>query len=85
MEVKIESPSKDTLIKSYNHFATSNQILTQRVQFYFEEFDGVKLLVEFNKMMADNLKAQIDKIEAEEAKNVEAEPSKEAVGTSSKN
>lgn len=56
----------DQLKKAHDLYVTTVQILTQRVQFYAEEFDAVKQLVEFHKALAKDLNEKIKALEPKE-------------------
>lgn len=71
----VEAMSLVQLKKVHDFYVTQHQILSQRVQFYAEEFDGVKELIDFNRDMAIKLKAII---EAKEPKAENVEESKGA-------
>lgn len=63
----------DELKKLHDYHATVIQIITQRVQFYVEEFQGVSELVEFYKKMCIELKSKIEALEKEQS-DVKEEP-----------
>lgn len=56
----------DQLKKAHDLYVTTVQILTQRVQFYAEEFEGVKRLIEFHTAVAKDLKEKIEALEPKE-------------------
>lgn len=59
----------DDLKKIHDYHATQSHILKTRVQFYYEEFDGIKELVAFSDGMAKELSEKIKTLSlAEEAK-----------------
>jgi len=62
----------DELKKLHDYHATVCQILTQRVQFYVEEFEGVQNLVQFYSKMCAELKIKIEAAEKEQS-NVKEE------------
>lgn len=53
----------DNLKKVHDFYATTIQILTQRVQFYAEEFDAVKAMLEFYHLQLLEIKKQIAELE----------------------
>lgn len=53
---------------AHDHCINAHQIITQRTQFYSEEFDAVKGCTEFLKEMASKLRAQIEALEPKEEK-----------------
>lgn len=62
-----KSPDKAELLKqqkaAHDYIATAIQILTTRVQFYVEEFEGTHQSVQFLRNMLAQIKADIEKIE----------------------
>ena len=63
------------LKKAHDLYATTHHILHTRIQFYAEEFDGVKALLDFYKKLTDDLKLKISELEPEnkeEPKEIEA-------------
>lgn len=56
------------LKKAHDYYVTVVMILSSRVQFYSEEFQSVTELIEFNKKMAQDLKAKIEDLETKEVK-----------------
>ena len=61
-----ESTELERLKKAHDLYVTTFQILTHRVQFYAEEFDGVKELIDFHKRMAHDLRSKIEALEPKE-------------------
>lgn len=59
-------PSIDQLKSVHDLYATTVQILTQRVQFYAEEFDGVNKLIQFYLEQMKELKAKIGEAPVED-------------------
>lgn len=53
----------DALKKSHDYYATAIQLLTTRVQYFHEEFQGVANVVQFLTHFRDTLKAEIEQIE----------------------
>lgn len=53
----------DTLKSSHDYFASAVQVLSTRVQFYAEEFQGVANTINFLAALRDKVKADIEKIE----------------------
>lgn len=69
MEQKTEL---EQLKLAHDYYVTALQILTQRTQFYAEEFEAVGNLVKFFQTMAKELKSKIEAIEPKkEGENVE--------------
>ena len=56
------------LKKAHDYYITVAMILSSRVQFYAEEFQGVTEIIEFNKKMAQDLKVKIEELEPKEVK-----------------
>ena len=48
---------------AHDYIATAVQVLTTRVQFYVEEFEGIHQTISFLKNMLAQIKADIEKIE----------------------
>jgi hypothetical protein len=70
-QTEVLKPSIDQLKKFHDFYVTSAQILSQRIQFYVEEFDTVKELVEFHKNMALKIREDIEKLEPKKEENGE--------------
>lgn len=58
----------DKLKVAHDHCLNAHQIITQRTQFYTEEFDAVKGCADFLKEMATKLRGQIESLEPKEEK-----------------
>lgn len=61
----------NALKQSHDLFATAIQVLTTRVQYFHEEFEGIDKTVQFLRVLRDQTKTDIEKIEPpkpEEAK-----------------
>jgi len=67
-EESVNKEQIDTLKKTHDYYITMAQILSQRVQFYAEEFDGVKELISFCKIIAETVKKSIDALEPKDEK-----------------
>lgn len=62
------------LKNAHDHYANSIQILTQRVQYYPEEFQTVSNTVEFLSTLKNQVKSEIEKytpVTTEEAKEAQ--------------
>lgn len=57
------------LKEAHDYYVTTVEILSQRIQFYAEEFDAVKNMIAFFKQMAMDLRLKIQSME----------PTKEAI------
>lgn len=64
-------PSINDLKKLHDIHATTINILTSRIQFYFEEFKGVQEMIQLYTGLCEQLKKQIEELE-KESKNVES-------------
>lgn len=53
----------DSLKSSYDYFASAVQVLSTRVQFYAEEFQGVANTINFLSTLRDQVKTKIEEIE----------------------
>lgn len=53
----------DALKRAHDHYATAIQILTQRVQYYHEEFNAVQQMVAFFTHLKDHAYQAVIKIE----------------------
>ena len=72
-EVKTIDPKLNKLndLKAmYDHNATVHMMYSDRFQFYSSEFVAVQQIINFCKNMCDNLKEEIDRLEAELPKEV---------------
>ena len=63
----MDQNSIEALKKAHDHYVNAHQIITQRTQFYAEEFEAVQGCTAFLKRMAISLKEQIEKLEKESA------------------
>lgn len=66
-----EKTQLETMKSSHDYFSTAVQILTTRVQFYAEEFQGVSNTINFLSTLRDTLKADIEKIEPKQEAKTE--------------
>lgn len=57
---------------AHDYIATAVQILTTRVQYLHEEFEGVHTTVQFLRNMRDQITKDIEKIEPPKAKEAKA-------------
>lgn len=75
-----KSPDKAELLKqqkaAHDYITTAIQILTTRVQFYVEEFEGTHQSVQFLRNMLAQIRADIEKIEPskQEEKKAKTKP-----------
>lgn len=53
----------DSLKKSHDYYATAIQLLTTRIQYYHEEFQGVANTIQFLTHFRDTLRKEIELIE----------------------
>lgn len=53
----------DGLKKAHDYFATAVSLLTTRVQFYHEEFQGASNVVQFLSTLRDDAKAKVEQLE----------------------
>ena len=65
----LETLTVDQLKKTHDFYITVAQILSQRIQFYAEEFTAVTELINFNKDMAKKLAEIIESLEAKKEEN----------------
>lgn len=70
-------PSQDEVLKqkknAHDYIATAVQVLTTRVKFFHEEFEGIFQTVQFLRNMRDQIRKDIELIEPPK---VESEPAK---------
>jgi hypothetical protein len=64
---------------AHDHCVNAHQIITQRTQFYSEEFDAVKGCAEFLKEMALKLRGQIEALVPKEDEKVADEQNDQTV------
>lgn len=73
MSEKSKKVDQSELLKqkkaAHDYIATAVQILTTRVQFYAEEFEGIHQTVSFLKNMLAQIRTDIEKIEPPKAKD----------------
>lgn len=62
-DVKLEE-----LKKVHDYYALTLQILRTRIQFYFEEFEGVKELDGFYSKLVADIRANIEELEPKQEK-----------------
>lgn len=75
----IEGIEIEKLKVAHDHCVNAHQIITQRTQFYSEEFDAVKGCAEFLKEMALKLRGQIEALEPKEEEKVADEQNDQTV------
>lgn len=66
MSAAVESSQEDVLKQkkaAHDYIASAVQVLTTRVQFYHEEFDGIFQTVQFLRNMRDQIRKDIELIE----------------------
>lgn len=73
-----EVNSKETVLKAkkeaHDYVATAVQVMTTRVQFFYEEFEGVHQSVQFLRSFRDQIAKEIHELEP--PTQAEAEPAK---------
>lgn len=52
-----------SLKAAHDHFATAIQVLTTRVQYFHEEFQGISNVVHFLSVLRDDAKKKVEEIE----------------------
>ena len=57
------TPELSTLKKTHDYYATIAHVFKTRVQWYHEEFEGVKELISFAELMCSKIKSDIDVLE----------------------
>jgi hypothetical protein len=69
MEHEQQVLSIEELKKSHDFYVITVQILSQRIQFFAEEFDAIKSLIQFHQAMIKALAKKIDALEPKEPKD----------------
>jgi hypothetical protein len=71
--IDVKPNELNELKKIHDLYATTHHILCTRIQFYAEEFEGVKALLDFYKKLTEDLKLKIEELEPKEEPKAEAE------------
>lgn len=59
----VEELAVDQLKTAHDVYVTTAQILSQRIQFFAEEFESITAIVNFHKDMAKKLRVKIEEME----------------------